>query len=145
MTTIFSRSTNCQELFSSLLVASSAVPVTLDVLMNFASGVDPSNIFQDQTRPPLTLILFNGRNCYYNDTDYTWRINIKQLSTGNLTVNNAIVNFSTDENSDPVFQYEWQYGDNAATGKYEAQVFGTYTDGREVVFAPLDLIVRPRI
>jgi len=126
-------------------VASSAVPVTLDVLMNFASGVDPSNIFQDQTRPPLTLILFNGRNCYYNDTDYTWRINIKQLSTGNLTVNNAIVNFSTDENSDPVFQYEWQYGDNAATGKYEAQVFGTYTDGREVVFAPLDLIVRPRI
>ena len=145
MAIIFSRSSNCQELISSLSVASSVIPVTLDVLMTFASGVDPDNIYQYQTRPPLTQILYQGRNYGLNSSDYDWYINIKNLATGDLTVNNGTVNFSTDANNDPVFQYAWQYGDTSVTGKYEAQVFGVFTDGREIVFEPTDLIVRPRI
>ena len=143
MTTIFSRSQNCQELVSDLSV--NAIPVTLDVLMTFASGVDPSNIYQYQTLPPLTLILYQGRTYSLDDDSYDWYINIKNMATGELTVNNGTINFSTDENLDPVFQYEWQYGDTSVTGKYEAQVFGTYADGREIIFEPTDLIVRPRI
>lgn len=147
MPTIFSRSAFCQELISELGAGGTIpVPLYLSVLTTCASGINPNRVYQGQTRPPLTLVLYKGRDIGFNDDDYTWHVDIKQVSTGNLIVSDGPVVFSTDENNDPVFRYAWQYGDTNVTGKYEAQVYGQLAfDGRYVVFEPYKYIVRPRV
>jgi len=118
----------------------------LSVLTTTASGINLNRVYQNQTRPPLTLVLRNGRDTGLNATDYSWFIDIKRMDIGTMLVTKSPVVFSTDESLDPVFQYEWQYGDTSVTGKYEAQVYGELNlDGRQIVFEPYDYIVRPRV
>lgn len=144
MTTIFSRSESCQELIPQLYT--SAIPVLLTPLMTATSGVTPSRVYQYQTEPPLVLVFYNGRGFGLNGTDWSWYADIKRVSDEIITVNNGNVSFSVDENNDPVFRYSWGYDDNAATGRYQAQIHGVLNaDGRRILFEPYDYYVRPRV
>lgn len=147
MAVIFSRSSFCHELFSELGAPTEVpVPMYLSVLTTTASGINLNRVYQDQTRPPLTLVLRNGRDTGLNATDYSWFLDIRQVATSSMLFSGRSVSFSTDELGDPVFQYEWQFGDNAVTGNYEAQIYGQLNlDGRKIVFEPYKYIVRPRI
>lgn len=145
MTVIFCRSSFCHELITSF-PGEVSLPVVLSTLMTAVSGVNPDRIYQHQTLPPLTLVLYNGSGYGLNDTDWGWYVDLKNLDTGEVLADSCPVAFSTDENGDPVFQYSWRYDDNAVTGTYQAQIHGLYLgDGRPVVFEPITYVVRPRV
>lgn len=145
MSVIFCRTTFCHELITSFRDVIS-VPVVLTPLVTAASGVNPDKVYQYQTLPPLTLVLYNGSDYGLNDIDWNWYVNIKSVDTGEVLASNRPISFSTDVNDDPVFQCGWQYDDNAVTGTYQAQVHGLLiSEQKPIVFEPITYVVRPRV
>jgi len=143
MAIIFSNSIVCQELFTKL---NEKEWVMLGTLVNAASGIDPNRIYQYQTKPSLTYVLRNGGSLGLNDDDWDFYINIKRVGSDTCTVLSGVVAYSTDEFDDPVFQYEWQYGDTSVTGNYEAQYFAVYiSNSKQIVFDKATLVIRAGI
>jgi len=145
MSTIFSNSIICQELLSEVVTVERGL-VMLGTLVNAASGIDPNRIYQNQTKPSLVYVLHSGSGLGLNDTDWGFYINIKKVDAPSCTVLSGTINYSTDSAGDPTFEYEWQYGDTAVIGNYDAQIFGVYlTNLKQMIFEKTKLIIRSTI
>ena len=140
MVTILSRSRFCQNVYESVVTP---IPINMHSIIKVASGINLREVYVSAAGPPLTLVLYNGRHLQLSEDTYNFKINILNTETSLLIVNEAAVVMTTDENDDPVFQYEWQYGDTASAGKYEAQVFGELkVDGKRIFFDSYSFTMR---